>query len=163
MAANELIPLAQHRPAALKMQSHLAAIKANGLQIPHGLLCHPAHQGSKFGQVMQLPNSVDIPRPSASRAGVANIPTPKSQQRLQMSSKIQRIDNQLGCGHNRWEQLVKSESHHSIKKAGPQGRPQLMSKGELAPCSRRTTNNFQDFLGNRCLTSLVVIKSESFC
>ena len=71
---------------------------------------------------MQLPNTVDITSPSASLTGIANSPTPKSQQRLQMSSKIQWIDDQLGCRHNRWEKLVKSESHHSIKKAGPQDR-----------------------------------------
>jgi hypothetical protein len=37
MAANQLIPIAQHRPAALKMQSHLAAIKPNRRQITLGL------------------------------------------------------------------------------------------------------------------------------
>jgi hypothetical protein len=68
---------------------------------------------------MQLPNTIDIPCPSASLTGVANSPTPKSQQSLQMPSKIKRIDDQLGCRHNRWEKLEKSESHHSIKKAGP--------------------------------------------
>jgi hypothetical protein len=68
---------------------------------------------------MQLPNTVDISSPSASLTGVANSPTPKSQQSLQMPSKIKRIDDQLGCRHNRWEKLEKSESHHSIKKAGP--------------------------------------------
>jgi hypothetical protein len=38
MAANELVPIAQHRPATLEMQSRLAAIKANGLQVTFGLL-----------------------------------------------------------------------------------------------------------------------------
>jgi hypothetical protein len=67
---------------------------------------------------MQLPNTVDITRPSASIIGVANSITAKSQQCLQMPSKVQWIDCQLGCRHNRWKKLMKSESHDSIKKAG---------------------------------------------
>jgi hypothetical protein len=134
MASHELIPVAQHRPAALKMQSHSAAIKPNRLQITHGLLCHSLNQGSKLRLAMQLPNTVDITSPSASLTGVTHRLTPESQQCLQMPSKVNRIDCQLGCRHNRWEKLVKSQSHLSIKKAGPSAGKRMV-KRNLGACS----------------------------
>ena len=83
------------------------------------MICNTLNSRRKLRLVMQLPNTVDITSPSASLTGVAHSLTPQSQQRLQMPSKINRIDCQLGCRHNRWEKLVESQSHLSIKKAGP--------------------------------------------
>ena len=108
---------------------------------------------------MQLPNTVDITCPSAPLTRVANGLTPKRYQRLQMPSKVEWIDRQLCCGDNRWEKLVKGQSHHPIKKADPKA-GSIMVNRNLGACCCRATHHFQNFLGNGCLTCLVVVKSQ---
>ena len=79
-----------------------------------------------------------------------------------MSANAQQgqwIDCQLGCRHNRWKKLMKSESHDSIKKAGHWA-GKVMVNEKLGTSGSRASNHFQDFLSNGRLTRLVVIKSE---
>ena len=57
--------------------------------------------------VMQLPDAVEITGPGATFAGVARDLPPQRQQKLQMGSKVEWIQHQLGCSHNRWKNLMK--------------------------------------------------------
>ena len=107
VTAHRLIPVAQHGPAALDVQGHPGAVKADALQIGPGLLHHLRHQGREGGMKMQLPDAVEITGPGATFAGVARGLPPQRQQKLQMGSQVQRIELKLHRGNGRRENLMK--------------------------------------------------------
>ena len=115
VAANRLIPITDHRPATLQMQSHLAALKPKRIEITPGLLNHQLSQGLKGLLLMQLPHSMQIPRPGAAFTGVALGLAAKLQQSLDERRLLQRVERQLRRCHHGGEELMQLKHAHTLK------------------------------------------------
>lgn len=133
MTAHQLIPVADHRPAALQMESDLTPIKTHSIQVELRLIGDLRRQIDKVGMTVQLPDTVDVPGPGTTLMRVARGGTAKREHVLQQTRQFQRIQGQLSRGHGCWKQLVHLEwghrnrcAEHSLasqvkKKAGPEG------------------------------------------
>ena len=115
VAANRLIPITDHRPATLQMQSHLASLKPKRIEIAPGLIDHQLGQGLKGLLLMQLPHPVQVPRPGAALAGVALGLTAKLQQSLHAGRQLQGVERQLRCCHQGGEELMKLKHANTPK------------------------------------------------
>ena len=133
MAAHQLIPVTDHRPAALQMQRNLTLVKTDRHQILLSLRGDLGRQIGKVGVTVQLPDAVDVAGPGATVIRVTRCTTTQSKQVLQQACQLQGIQGQLNRGHSRRKQLMnlkpvhrKRRTHLSLtlrsnKKAGPEG------------------------------------------
>ena len=122
VAANRLIPITDHRPATLQMQGHLASLKPKRIEIAPGLLNHQLSQGLKGLLLMQLPHSMQVPRPGAAFTGVALSLAAKLQQSLDERRLLQRVERQLRRCHHGGEELMQlkhDETTPSNRSASP--------------------------------------------
>ena len=60
VASHQLIPVAEHRPAALQMQRHPGAIETDGIQVVPSRLHHPSGQIAELRPLLQLPDAVEL-------------------------------------------------------------------------------------------------------
>ena len=79
VATHHLIPIADHRPAALQMQGNALAIKAGGIQVMSGLSGDEAGQIQKTRLTMELPHAVDVAGPGTTVGRVPRGCTTKDQ------------------------------------------------------------------------------------
>ena len=83
MTAHQLIPVADHRPAALQMESDLTPIKTHSVQVELRLIGDLRRQIDKVGMTVQLPDTVDVPGPGTTLMRVARGGTAKREHVLQ--------------------------------------------------------------------------------
>ena len=96
VATNRLIPIADHRPAALQVQCNTIVIKAKLAEIsprePHHLL----GQHGELRMPMELPHAIEIPRPGTTLIGIALCLATKPQQSLDADGLLEGIEGKLG-------------------------------------------------------------------
>ena len=126
MPPNGLLRCADHRPAALDVQLHLALVKAQSRDVGLGLLSDGSHQGRKQRLPVQLPEAIDVAGPGTTWFGITLRLAPQLDHLLHPLGQLQRIELQLNPGQGQGEQGLKvhagagqTKSNH--KKTGPEG------------------------------------------
>lgn len=113
--SNRLIPIADHRPATLKMQSHMASGETNQLEIVPCLIHHLMGQGLEGLLLMQLPHPMEVTRPGAPLAGVAPGLAAKLQQSLHARRLLQRFQKKFSGRHYGGKELMKLKHSETLK------------------------------------------------
>ena len=104
MAAHHLPGLAHHRPTALQMQRHLRAGRNPGRRDRSGHGRRSRHQRRKDRVAVQLPHPIEVPGPGAAGIGVGGRLTAQLTDRLNLQSRVERIDRSLHLAERRGEE-----------------------------------------------------------
>ena len=63
MATDALVPVTDHRPAALEMQRQLGLVETDGRQVAPSLLHQLPSQAGEVWMPMQLPDTIEVAGP----------------------------------------------------------------------------------------------------
>ena len=113
--SNRLIPIADHRPAMLQMQSHLASGEAKRVEIAPGLISHQLGQVMKRLLLMQLPHPMEVTGPGAPLAGVTISFAAKLQRSLHARRLLQVVEGKLSVRHHGGKELMKLKHANTLK------------------------------------------------
>ena len=106
MTAHHLSRFAQHRPAALDVQTDLVKIKTEGYEVSLGVINELPNQRHEGPMVVQLPNAIEVASPGTARIRIAACIATQSVERLELEGQIKRFGPQLDLPERHWKQRL---------------------------------------------------------
>ena len=98
-------------PSPLNVKGNVVAMKTELRKVVPGVLADQLTDASKRGELVNLPDTVDVTGPGTARVGITALRPAQRQDVLQQQDGIHRIQGKLHGGQGQREQRLQGDRH----------------------------------------------------